>query len=86
MVFDKKYEEVVMAATLRKQGIGRSVESLFYSLRLLVEQVSEWFWFLLSFVLFVVLGPFSAPIALIALVKLGLESNNHREPESISAK
>ena len=75
-----------MAATLQKQEIGRSVESVFYSLRILVEQVSGWFWFLLSFVLFVVLGPFSAPIALIALVKLGLEDHDHREPESISAK
>lgn len=75
-----------MAATLQKQEITRSVESVFYSLRILVEQVSGWFWFLFSFVLFVVLGPFSAPIALIALVKLGLEDNDHREPESISAK
>lgn len=75
-----------MAATLQKQEITRSVESVFYSLRILVEQVSGWFWFLFSFVLFVVLGPFSAPIALIALVKLGLEDNDHREPESTSAK
>lgn len=75
-----------MAATLRKQGMGRSVESVFYSLRILMEQVSEWFWFVLSFVLFVVLGPFSAPIALIALIKLGSEDNDHREPESLSAK
>lgn len=75
-----------MAATLQKQGIGRSVESVFYSLRILVEHVSEWFWFVLSFVLFVALGPFSAPIALIALVKLGMEDNDHREPESISVK
>lgn len=75
-----------MAATLQKEGIGRSVESVFYSLRVLVEHVSEWFWFVLSFVLFVALGPFSAPIALIALVKLGMEDNDHREPESISVK
>lgn len=75
-----------MAATLQKEGIGRSVESVFYSLRVLVEHVSEWFWFVLSFVLFVALGPFSAPIVLIALVKLGMEDNDHREPESISVK
>lgn len=75
-----------MATTLHKQVIGRSAESVWHSLWSLVEQVSEWFWFLLSFTLFVVLGPFSAPIALIALFKLGLEDNDHQEPESISSK
>jgi len=75
-----------MATTLHKQVMGRPVESVFHSLYSLVEQASEWFWFLLSFVLFVVLGPFSAPIALIALFKLGLEDNDHREPESITSK
>ena len=72
-----------MATTLQKQVIGRPAESVWRSLWNLTEQVSEWFWFLLSFALFVVLGPFSAPIALIALFKLGLEDNDHREPESI---
>jgi hypothetical protein len=73
-----------MATTLHKQEIGRPAESGWRSVWNLTEQVSEWFWFLLSFTLFVVLGPFSAPIALIALFKLGLEDNDHREPESIS--
>lgn len=75
-----------MATTLQKQVIGRPVESVWHSLWRLAEQVSEWFWFLLSFSLFVVLGPFSAPIALIAIFKLGLEKNDHQEPESISSK
>ncbi len=75
-----------MATTLNKEAIDRPVESIFQSLCILVDRLSEWFWFLLSFVLFVVLGPFSAPIALIALFKLGLEDNNHCEPESISSK
>jgi hypothetical protein len=76
--------EDVMATTLHKQVIARPVEGVWRSLWSLTEQVSEWFWFLLSFTLFVVLGPFSAPIALIALFKLGLEDNDHPEPESIS--
>ncbi len=75
-----------MATTLHKQAIDRPVESAFQSLCILVEQLTEWFWFLLSFVLFVVLGPFSAPIALIALYKFGLEENDHSEPESIASK
>jgi hypothetical protein len=73
-----------MATTLHKQEIVRSAESVWRSVWNLTEKVSEWFWFLLSFTLFVVLGPFSAPIALIAIFKLGLEDNDHREPESIS--
>jgi len=75
-----------MATTLHKQAMDRPAESVFHSLCILVEQASEWFWFFLSFVLFVVLGPFSAPIALIALFKLGLEDNDHREPESMTSK
>ena len=47
-------------------------------------QVSEWFWFCLSFILFIVLGPFSAPVALIVLVRLGMEENTCREPKSIT--
>jgi hypothetical protein len=86
MIPAKTYMEAVMATTLRKQVIGQPVEGVFHSLWILVEQFSEWFWFLFSFALFVVLGPFSAPIALIALIKLGLEDNNHSEPESISSK
>ncbi len=74
-----------MATTLHKQVTGRPVEGVWHSLWSLAEQVSEWFWFLLSFTLFVVLGPFSAPIALIAIFKLGLEDNDHQEPKSISS-
>ena len=72
-----------MATTAHKQIIGQTDESVWQSLCNLTERLSEWFWFLLSFVLFVVLGPFSAPIALIAIFKLGLEDNDHREPESL---
>lgn len=49
----------------------------------MTERVSECLWFLLSLVLFVVLGPFSGPVALIVLFKLGLEESVHAEPESI---
>ncbi|MGB3211601.1 MAG: hypothetical protein WBB19_12925 [Desulforhopalus sp.] len=74
-----------MATALHKQIIDRPTGISCLSLFGLIEQVSEWFWFLLSFVLFVVLGPFSAPIVLIALIKLGLEENDHPEPEPISS-
>lgn len=69
-----------MATTAQKQVINRPVEGLWQSLCDRSEQISEWFWFMLSFLLFVLLGPFSAPIALIAIFKLGLEDNEHQEP------
>ena len=72
-----------MATTLHKP-LGNSVtENEWQSLLQGMERLSEWFWFLLSFLLFIVLGPFSAPIVLIALIKLGLEDNDHPEPQSI---
>jgi|GEM_PF-1293466 len=75
-----------MATTLHKQLIDRPTDSTWNCLGDLIEQKSEWFWFLLSFILFVVMGPFSAPVVLLALIKLGLEDNDHREPEAISPK
>ncbi len=73
-----------METTLHKQIIDGPIESIWLNLWKLAEQVSEWFWFLFSFSLFVVLGPFSAPIALIALFKFGLEDHDHQEPDSVS--
>ncbi len=68
-----------MATTIQKQAIEYPV----YSFTKVVGQLSEWFWFLLSFSLFLVLGPFAAPVVLIVLVKLGLEHADGSEPESI---
>lgn len=53
-------------------------------LALCLGQISEWFWFCLSFMLFIVLGPFSAPVALIVLVRLGMEEHICEEPKSIT--
>jgi len=76
--------EDVMATTAQKQVLGRPTDGVWQILCGVSEKLSEWFWFTLSFCLFVLLGPFSAPIALIAIFKLGLEDNEHREPKSIS--
>ncbi len=75
-----------MATTMHKQVIDRPVDNAVQSLLNLAEKVSEWFWIVLSFSLFVVLGPFSAPIVLIVLCKLGLEASDNVEPESISPR
>jgi hypothetical protein len=42
----------------------------------------EMFWFLVSFVLFLVLGPFAAPVALIAIFSLEGEDRGLTEPEA----
>jgi len=68
-----------MAITIQKQTIDLSINRLSN----VVEQLSEWFWFLLSFFLFVILGPFSVPVVLIVLVRLGLEDTCKAEPESL---
>ncbi len=44
--------------------------------------LSEVFWFVLSLVLFIVLGPFSAPIALIAVFTIDREHRGLSEPEA----
>jgi hypothetical protein len=75
-----------MATTLQKQTYESPIVNNWSGVTALMEQVSLWFWFCLSFVLFVVLGPFSAPVALIVLAKLGLEESSHQEPESISVR
>lgn len=41
------------------------------------------FWFLLCLMLFIVLGPFSAPVVLITLARLAGEADLKPEPESI---
>lgn len=74
-----------MATTLQKQTYGSPVAHTWSGLAALIEVVSEGFWFCLCLMLFVVLGPFSAPVALIVLAKIGLEENSHQEPESINA-
>lgn len=75
-----------MATTLQKQIIDRPGESIYHGLLKLTEQLSEYFWFLLSFALFVLLGPFSAPVVLIALCKLGMEESDQKEPESLTSQ
>jgi hypothetical protein len=53
---------------------------------LLVEHVSELFWFCLSFLLFIIMGPFSAVAVLIGLWSLAADDEcgkNRIEPASI---
>lgn len=47
----------------------------------LFQQPSDLFWFLVSFILFLLLGPFSAPIALMFVLKEGRNEGFELEPE-----
>lgn len=45
--------------------------------------LSEICWFLVALVLFMVLGPFAAPIALLAIFRLDPEHRGWREPDAV---
>ena len=72
-----------MALTLTKQTLDTSSKPISITDGNIFEKIVEAIWFFLSFALFIVLGPFSAPIALIALLQLGFEDNDQEYPESI---
>lgn len=46
-----------------------------------LPQISEWFWFGLSFLLFILLGPFSAVVVLISLGSLASGEQRERMTE-----
>lgn len=72
-----------MAITLSKQAMNIHSKPISINLTDMVERVINVVWFLVSFCLFIILGPFSAPIALIALLQLGCEDRELQSPESI---
>ena len=47
------------------------------------RQVAEICWFVLALMLFMVLGPFAAPVAVIGLIGLPPEERGEAEPEMI---
>lgn len=77
-------EEDSMATTLHKLNSGSSADNAHEGISTWLECVSEKFWFLLSLTLFMVLGPFSGPIALIVLFKLSMEDRPDAEPEALA--
>jgi hypothetical protein len=75
-----------MATVLHKETIQGEMTGIFSTLPLLAEKVSECGWFLLCLVLFLVLGPFSAPVVLLVLAKEGKEAMARPEPEAIVSR
>lgn len=71
-----------MAISISKDEMNHESNFLSCTPAGLLEKLGEMVWFLLSLILFVVLGPFSAPIALLALLQLGCEDHNQVFPES----
>lgn len=73
-----------MAITISKEAMSNESCPISFNLTDLWEKVGGVIWFILSLILFVVLGPFSAPIVLIALLQLGCEDNDHASPQSVA--
>jgi len=71
-----------MAITLSKQAMNTHSKPISINPGDKVERVLGVIWFFVSFLLFIILGPFSAPIALIALLQLGCEDRELPSPES----
>lgn len=72
-----------MAATIHKHTFAMSVCTARDNLLQFSEKISEWFWLSLSLVLFVVMGPFAAPVVLLVLFQLAKEDNGGLEPEPL---
>jgi hypothetical protein len=73
-----------MAISLTKEAVSSESHQISINLTGMWEKLGGIVWFLLSLILFVVLGPFSAPIVLIALLQLGCEDSDHASPKSIA--
>lgn len=73
-----------MAISIPKEAMSNENNPYLFNLTEIWEKMSGIIWFFLSLVLFVVLGPFSAPIVLIALMQLGCEDSEHPLPKSVS--
>lgn len=73
-----------METILQKQSLQVEGESLVSSFTKIWEKVCVLFWFVLCLLLFVALGPFSAPVALVALYKTAMEDDGTSFPEIAS--
>ena len=70
-----------MATTISKDALDNQGNPISFNFTGMLDKIGELVWFFLSFFLFIALGPFSAPIALIALLQLGCEENNQVSPK-----
>jgi len=73
-----------MAISISKEAMSSESHPISFNLTGIWEKFGGIVWFLLSLILFVVLGPFSAPIVLIALLQLGCEDSDHASPKSVA--
>ncbi|SDO87755.1 hypothetical protein [Desulforhopalus singaporensis] len=73
-----------MAATIHKEVMDRSFDSGVINLATLNEKIMGLFWFVLCLGLFVILGPFSGPVAIVALYRISRETGDQPEPQSVN--
>ena len=74
-------KETVMAISISKEAMDNQGNPISMNVTGILDKIGELVWFLLSLLLFIALGPFSAPIALIALLQLGCEENDLVPPK-----
>lgn len=72
-----------MALTMSKHALHTQGGSIRKNQIAILDKIAEVFWFFLSLSLFVILGPFSAPIALIVLLQLGFEERDQELPNPV---
>lgn len=72
-----------MAISISKEAMNNQGSHLSFTYASIFGKFAEMMWFFLSFLLFIVLGPFSAPIALIALFQLGCEDGDQPSPKPL---
>ncbi len=75
-----------MATVLHKETIQGPMERMFAGFPVMAEKFSECGWFLLCLALFLLLGPFSAPVVLLVLIQQGKEAVAHNKPELIVSR
>lgn len=73
----------ILAQSHSEEPISRKNDGSFLAgwVRSHLTHIAETFWFCLSFILFLILGPFSAIIVLIGLGSLASEENRERMTE-----
>lgn len=72
-----------MIAAIENRVAGVELRAKIRQWRLSIPALSEAFWFLISLMLFMILGPFAAPFALYGIFSIDREHRGWREPESV---
>lgn len=70
-----------MAAIVQQKSILRTTRENLHAVEQRFAPAIEYIWFLVAFGLFVILGPFAAPAAIIVLFTMDDDQRGSNEPE-----